>query len=76
MVLWDWTEMWEILVCSSVGSGCVLPLRVSGGSNLASRSSGVSDGMEMGSARSRPLRTESTYHQMQYLLSYKPPALC
>jgi hypothetical protein len=22
-----------------------------------------------------PLRTESTYHQMQYLLSYKPPAL-
>jgi hypothetical protein len=29
----------------------------------------------MGSARSRPLRTESTYHQMQYLISYKPPAL-
>jgi hypothetical protein len=22
-----------------------------------------------------PLRTKSTYHQMQYLLSYKPPAL-
>jgi hypothetical protein len=22
-----------------------------------------------------PLRTESTYHQMQYLLSCKPPAL-
>jgi hypothetical protein len=76
MVLWDWTEMWEILVCSNVGSGCVLPLRVSGGSNLAFRSSSVSDGMEMGTARSRPLRTESTYHQMQYLLSYKPPALC
>jgi hypothetical protein len=29
----------------------------------------------MGSARSKPLRTESVYHQMQYLPSYKPPTL-
>jgi hypothetical protein len=81
--------MWEISVCSSVSSGCVLPWCVSGGSepfgylsmptsgrcDLASHLSGVSDVMEIGSARSWPLRTKSTYHQMQYLLSYKPPTL-
>jgi hypothetical protein len=35
----------------------------------------VSCGLEMGVLALGPLRTESTYHQMQYLLSYKPPAL-
>jgi hypothetical protein len=24
MVLWAWTEMWEVLVCSSASSRCVL----------------------------------------------------
>jgi hypothetical protein len=41
--------------------------------DLASYPSGVSDGMEMGSAHSRPLRTESTYHQMQYHLRTNCP---
>jgi hypothetical protein len=72
MVFWAWTEMWEISVCSSVSSGCVPPWRVFGGSepfgywwtpasercDLAFYPSGVSDEMEMGSARSRPLRTD------------------
>jgi hypothetical protein len=71
-MFWAWTEMWEISVCSSVSSGCVLPWRVTGGSepfgylwmptsgrcDPASRPSGVSDVMEMGSACSRPLRTD------------------
>jgi hypothetical protein len=42
---------------------------------MASRPSGVSDVMEMESARSWPLRTESVYHQIQYLPSYKPSGL-
>jgi hypothetical protein len=78
MVFWAWTEMWEISVCSSVSSGCVLPWRDTGGSepfgylwtptsgrcDLASRPSGKSDGMEMVSARSRPLRID---HQLTFL---------
>jgi hypothetical protein len=32
-------------------------------------------GWRLGVLALGPLRTESTYHQMQYLLSYKLPAL-
>jgi hypothetical protein len=59
MVFWAWSEMREISMC--LGGSEPLGYRwtsVSGKCDLASNPRGVSCGMEMGSARSRPLRTD------------------